>query len=1610
MERNGTIDSESVLKPCDASNYAIVDVEVGLKDHKIHDIGALRHDDAIFHKPSKEDLFMFLDGVDYVCGHNIVHHDARYLFSDKVCPWKLVDTLYLSPLLFPERPYHRLVKDDKLISEQMNNPVNDCRKAKDLLLDEIERWNSLPENKRWLFASLLKDKKEFEGFLSMVGTEYAYEGLPGIINELYAGKICRNADLGMLIEKYPCGLAYALAIIDTTDYHSITPGWVLYRYPEVEFIISLLRHTACGEGCDYCGAQLNVHHGLKEYFGYDNFRTYEGEPLQEMAVKAAVNGKSLLAIFPTGGGKSLTFQLPALMAGRSVHGLTVVISPLQSLMKDQVDNLADRGITDAVTINGMLDPITRALSIQRVLDGDASLLYISPELLRSNTIERILLARHVVRFVIDEAHCFSSWGQDFRVDYLYIGKFIRKYQEKKQCKEPIPVSCFTATAKQKVIQDIRDYFKQMLDLDLELFASAASRTNLRYSVIHVESENEKYLKLRELVAESDCPSIVYVSRTRRTKMLAEKLTRDGYRALPFNGRMDADEKIANQDDFMNDRVKIIVATSAFGMGVDKKDVGLVVHYDISDSLENYVQEAGRAGRDPALDARCYVLYGDNDLDKHFILLNQTKLSLSEIQQVWKAVKDLTRQRMSVDCSALEIARQAGWDDSVTDIETRVRTALAALEQSGYIIRGNNVPHVYATGITVKNMDEARQRISASILFDNDEIENAVRVIKSLISQKYIAKAQDAEAESRVDYLADILGLSKREVISVVDRMRQDGILADSKDISAYLMDAGDSARKSQMLLERFAKLERFIFSHIPDSSLRISCKQLNENAVSEGITTSKEKDIRTLLYFLTVKGYMHKKEDAAHNMELYRQSTLESTMRRFEKRLEISRFAVEWLYRLAYESESKKESGKAVQFSVVELLNEIKAKPQSLFGTLDDIQLEDVEEALLYLSKIGALKLDGGFLVLYNAMSIRRVKDGKTRYKQDDYKMLNEFYKMKIQQVHIVGEYASLMVKDYNAALQFVRDYFQMDYRKFITKYFKNGRLEDIQRNLTPQKYGQIFGQLSRRQMEIISDKDSRCIVVGAGPGSGKTRVLVHKLAALLLLEDVKHEQLLMLTFSRAAATEFKQRLMELIGNAAHFVEIKTFHSYCFDLLGRIGNLDEAKNVVAKAAEMVAQGEVEPNRIGKTVLVIDEAQDMGAEEYALVKALMDKNEEMRVIAVGDDDQNIYEFRGSDSDYMYRLAQESGSFFVEMTENYRSARHPVLFANGFLKNIGRRIKCTPIISMRNEDGRVEITCHQSKNIYRPLVESLLQHKGDGISCVLTQTNEEAVIMAALLRKHGVNSKLIQSMDGLRFWNIVEIRHFLRYLDKRISSPLISDQLWEDAKASTFSVYEKSQSLGYTRRCIERFEQTNKGKYLSDFKEFVFESSVEDFCDVSGAEVVVSTIHKAKGREFDEVYMLISGSYAKDDALMRRYYVGMTRAKNRLFIHTNSDCFSGLYADCYSVDRQNYEMPEEIMLQLSHKDVYLGFFKERKQDILALRGGDSLVYRDSYLYNGAGRPVAKLSARMQETLSEWEERSYKVKVASVRFIVAWKPKDAPKDEPETAVLLADMLLSR
>ncbi|MBQ3587978.1 MAG: RecQ family ATP-dependent DNA helicase, partial [Oscillospiraceae bacterium] len=710
-----------------AKSIVFFDTEVGIDDKKIHDIGAVSSDRGAFRSTSIREFCAFISKSDFICGHNVVNHDIKYLkeYGANINA-TIIDTLHISPILFPKRPYHGLLKDDKLQVDELNNPVNDSKKAEKLFYDEVNAFFELPSQMKRILCCLLYNKKEFKGFFEYVNFKPYDSKVDILIKDYFKGKICENSNIAPLINNYPVELAYALALINAEDVHSITPPWVLRNYPKVENTIKYLRGTPCESGCEYCKGNLDIHKALKRIFGYDSFRTYNGEPLQEKAAQAAVDGKSVLAVFPTGGGKSITFQLPALMAGQAVHGLTVVISPLQSLMKDQVDNLNSIGITDAVTVNGLLDPIERANALERISNGSASLLYISPEQLRSKTIERMLVSRNIARFVIDEAHCFSAWGQDFRVDYLYIGDFIKELQNKKEDKKPIPVSCFTATAKQKVISDICEYFKRKLDLDLEIFATSAARRNLKYTVLYKETDEEKYNALRDLIARKNCPTIVYVSRTKRTKDLADKLTSDGFKARPFNGKMDPTDKVINQEAFIKNEIQVIVATSAFGMGVDKKDVKLVVHFDISSSLEDYVQEAGRAGRDPSLEAECYVLFNDNDLDKHFILLNQTKLSISEIQQVWKAIKDLTRMRPTICCSLLEIARQAGWDDSVVDIDTRVKTAISALENAGYVKRGYNVPHVYATSILANNMQDAARKIDKSTLFAEDQKENAKR--------------------------------------------------------------------------------------------------------------------------------------------------------------------------------------------------------------------------------------------------------------------------------------------------------------------------------------------------------------------------------------------------------------------------------------------------------------------------------------------------------------------------------------------------------------------------------------------------------------------------------------------------------------------------------------------------------------------------------------------------------------------------------------------------------------------------------------------------------------------------------------------------------------------
>lgn len=1585
-----------------------IDTEVEPNQGKILDIGAIKENGNQFHKSSITEFIRFLKDSEYLCGHNILNHDLKYIgnaVNDAgIHPSHIVDTLYLSPLLFPTKPYHALLKDDKLQTEDSNNPLNDSIKARDLFKSEMTTfWQTNPVLKD-IFYHLLNNQREFAAFFQYINYKSTNPEPEKLIRTKFSNTICEKADLTKIIATHPIELAYCLSLINSfithKNIHSITPPWVLKNFPEVERIMFLLRNKPCISGCTYCNIALDIHKGLKKFFGFDAYRTYGDEPLQEKAVKAAIDNKSLLAVFPTGGGKSITFQVPALMSAENSKGLTIVISPLQSLMKDQVDNLEKNGITEAVTINGLLNAIERAKAIERIEDGSASILYISPESLRSKTIEKLILGRKISRFVIDEAHCFSSWGQDFRVDYLYIGDFIKQIQEKKNLEDAIPVSCFTATAKQKVIEDIRQYFKEKLMLDLELYTSKVSRTNLHYKVFQKENEEEKYLTARDLIEEKNCPTILYVSRTKKAYQLAERLAKDGFNAKPYHGKMDKQDKTSNQDSFLRGDTQIIVATSAFGMGVDKKDVSLVIHYEISDSLENYVQEAGRAGRDENISANCFVLYNQEDLSKHFILLNQTKLSIKEIQQIWKAIKDITRFRSKASNSALEIARKAGWDDTVAEIETRVTTAIAALEDAGYLKRGQNMPRVFANSILSKNAQEAIDKINASEKFDEKQKEKAIRIIKKLFSSKSRKHVNNEAAESRVDYISDHLGIVKEEVINIINLLREENILADAKDLTAFVKKA-DNKNRSLAIVENFCKIENFLLPHFTEEENTFHLKELNEEAEKQGCENSNTNKIKTIINFWAIKSWIKRKnqEYSKNHIAILSLHTQKQLKEKLEKRHELAKFIVELFYTKANDEKNNTHNDKEeilVEFSVHELKSAYE-NSSNLFKK--EIDINDVEDTLFYLSRIEAIKIEGGFLVLYNRLTIERTEqDNKKRYTKDDYQKLNQFYENKIQQIHIVGEYAQRMITDYRNALQFVEDYFKLNYSSFLNKYFTNSRQNELKRNITPAKFRQLFGELSPTQLRIIKDNETQHIVVAAGPGSGKTKVLVHKLASLLLMEDVKHEQLLMLTFSRAAATEFKKRLIKLIGNAANFIEIKTFHSYCFDLLGKVGTLEKSGEILKNTVEKIKNGEVEANRITKTVLVIDEAQDINSDEFALISTLMEQNEEMRVIAVGDDDQNIYEFRGADSQYLEQFINTSNAVKHELVENYRSKNNLVTFSNQFVAQIPHRLKETPIIAKQKDNGKIKIVKYQSNNLITPLVTNIRTKELTGTTCVLTKTNEEALQITGLLLNNSIQAKLIQSNDGFSLYNVLEVRFFLDKLNLDDNTYTISDDIWHNAKQELQNTFNNSTKLEICLNIIRDFEATNPHKkYKSDLEMFIRESKLEDFYNHNGETIFVSTIHKAKGKEFDNVFLLLENFNTATDEAKRQLYVAMTRAKQNLDIHLNANYLDRINAENieYITTSETYTPPNRIAIHATLKDIWLDYSINKQLLISQLKSGSTLIVNDYECLNTQGQSILKFSKHFIEKIQDMKTKNYLLKSAKVNFILYWLKEGEEKE---------------
>ena len=543
--------------------------------------------------------------------------------------------------------------------------------------------------------------------------------------------------------------------------------------------------------------------------------------------------------------------------------------------------------------------------------------------------------------------------------------------------------------------------------------------------------------------------------------------------------------------------------------------------------------------------------------------------------------------------------------------------------------------------------------------------------------------------------------------------------------------------------------------------------------------------------------------------------------------------------------------------------------------------------------------------------------------------------------------------------------------------------------------------------------------MVAAGPGSGKTRVLVHKLASLMLLEDVKHEQLLMLTFSRSAAIDFKEKLRKLIGPAASFLTAKTFHSYAFDLLGKMGDLNESDSVIEMAVRLIREGEIEHSKITKKVLVIDEAQDMDEHQFALVQTLIEENDDMRVIAVGDDDQNIFEGihrkNGSGSVNLSRFMEIYRAKKYELVENYRSIKSVVDFSNRFVLDIPNRLKENPIISVKDGAGAVRIRRFASTSLEYPILSHIKKYSPTGTVGILTQTNDDALKVMALLNHEKIKAKLIQDSDGFALHELIEFRSFLKWVQKE-NEPIISLDEWNRAVGKLKEKYGRSSILDICLRALDVYKNQNERLYQNDFKLFLMESKISDFERGTKNEIVVSTIHKAKGREFDRVYVMVKDQRIDTPEGRRVLYVAFTRAKNQLYVF-HCCPFLEKYAPEKLIDNTKYPEPSEIICQFGHKDLWLDYFygeasgegSELKKRIFSLCAGMPLRFRNGCLYDQSSskNAIAVLSKDAKSKIKHLEELGYFVKDARIRYIVAWKNKER---ENECPIILPEIELER
>ncbi len=1632
---DGLRDGAPFRPPC-----VSLDLEVG-GDHRIHGVGAVRGDtgSSLTHSSGSvaaglAKLDDFADGASFLLGHNLIAFDLPHLAAAKpdlrLLKLPAVDTLRLSPLAFPRNPYHSLVKhylDGGLKRHRRNDPELDSRIALKLFGDERDALMKAPPDLlaawHWLctpepagvdraldefFRQVRRDRRPFQAEArAAIGRRLATASCATRAREIMADP-----------ERFNWPLAYALAWLSVAGGNSVMPPWVRHQFPEAGRLVRLLRDTACADpSCGWCREYHDAGRELKRWFGYDGFRPDpahdDGRPMQQAIVEEAMAGRHALGILPTGTGKSLCYQIPALSRYDKTGALTVAISPLVALMADQVSGLEQSGIGCCVTVNGLLSMPERGDALDRIRLGDAGILLISPEQLRSRSLRRALDQRQIGAWVLDEAHCLSRWGHDFRPDYRYVGRFIRE----KAGEGPVPpVLCLTATAKPDVVDDITRHFRDELGLELAVFDGGAERANLAFEVIPTTG-GEKFSDILR-VLESYLPpgmpggAIVYCATRRQSEDIAEYLQLKGVAADRFHAGLPPETKKEVQRRFITGELRAIAATNAFGMGIDKPDVRLVVHADIPGSLENYLQEAGRAGRDRD-PARCVLLYAADDVERQFGMSARSRLTREEIHGILRALRNLDRKKRfdgDVVATAGEILgedeEKVFGRDSATD-DTRVRTAVSWLEESRLLTREENVVQVFPSSLRVGSVDEAKRQLA------NARIKDAYRRQLLHIAEALIGAGADEGVST--DELMGVSGLSPEGVRGALYDLERFGIASNDTALTAFVHTGVD--RSSRKRLEQAASLETALIAHMREAApglgkressplhLRVAAQVLRDRGLADPLPERLFRIVRGIAF--DGRG----EDDGAAGSLTARKLDAETARitlhREWSKLEEWAQIRREAAGRLLEHLLGRLPAGSRgtdllAETTLGKLLQAIEADLVLKSRVRNPARLLD--RALLWLHEQEVLRLNKGLAVFRPAMTIRLEQRNRRGFSRADFEPLALHYKGQVLQIHVMVEFAERGLAAMNDALRLAMDYFALGEEAFLARWLP-GRDREIGRQTTPASWRAIVESLGNpAQQRIVADERERTnVLVLAGPGSGKTRVLVHRIAWLIRVRRENPRGILALAYNRHAAVDIRRRLAEMIGDDARGVTVLTCHALAMRLAGasftgRAERPDDGtfRDVMRRAVALLRGEELSAEEAderrerllaGFRWILVDEYQDVGHEQYELISAmagrtLEDEAGRLTLFAVGDDDQNIYAFNGASVEFIRRFEADYGPKPTYLTANYRSTAHIVSAANAVIEPARSRMKAEHPIRVdraRERDppggewtaldpvsrGRVQILpaggdpVRQARAVMAELLRlsRLAQDWGWSRCAVIAREWEYLVPVRAFCEAHDVPVQ-IANEEFPSFWRLRETRAFVEWLRRR--EPRIVDGTslsgWVNARPC-----DPWHDL--LRQAVEEHAlETGGGETPVDqFIEWLAEWGRDIRRRQRG--LLLLTAHRAKGLEFDHVAVLDAGwdrvGRGEDpDAPRRLYYVAMTRAAQTLTL-ARLDGSRGFQTELVdrpaTMLREAAELPpcpeavEYRHVRPTLQDVDLGFAGRRRAGdpmhgaIAALSTGDPLDAR-------------------------------------------------------------------